>query len=116
MATLKELKKIIEDKDKEISILKGVVNVDYNMEDPSPSDVEERREYVARCGSFFKDILEKKLEHLISDIQRELSNPLNPREMDVYLKANINACCLLLDWGESMENERLANVINSKEE
>lgn len=115
MATKKELelqKRIQELENQPFRLLK----VPYNMDDPSPLSREERASYVARVAGFYKDIFETKVTHMISDLQKELSNPLSSREMDIYVKATINALSLLMDWGDEMVNEQLENISNNKEE
>lgn len=85
------------------------------MDDPSPLSREERASYVARVAGFYKDIFEQKIIHIISQLQKELSDPRSSREMDMYVKANINALSLLMDWGDSMVNEQLDNITNKEE-
>lgn len=90
-----------------------LIQVDYFVDDPSPSDTEARKEYVGRTAGFFKDVLEPKLQHMISILQKELSNPMASRETDLFTKATINAFSLLLDWGDEMVGEQLENLKNN---
>lgn len=98
---------------KENSIRRSLPVLDYNTGDPSPSDQEERKSYVGRVAGIFQDIFIKKIQHMIAEQQRELSNPTHSHEQDVFIKANINALSLLLDYGDECINEHISN--NNKE-
>lgn len=96
--------------------------INVGMKDPSPSDSEERKAYVASVAQFHKDILKPKLLHLISGIREQLEkmdSTLDDRgvpiasfrsnEFDKILKGTINAFWLLFEWGEQMTGEQLEN-------
>ena len=85
------------------------LKIDYRFEDPSPLVQQERAGYVARVAAFYKEVLEPKLKHMISEQQAELSVPTSPRDLDLINKGSINAFSLLMDWGEEMINEHVAN-------
>lgn len=111
---------LLEERNKTLELLlakpqQKLVKVDYNLEDPSPIEQDKRREYVGRVAGFYKDILEPKIHSMISEIQRDLSNPANTEKMDTYNKATVNALSLLLDWGDEMVNEHLSNLTGNKE-
>ena len=76
--------------------------------DPSPLDSEARKEYTAKVAGFFHDILNNKLECMIAEQKDELSLIGQPEWKQNILRANINICNLLLDWGDLMQSEWIA--------
>lgn len=82
------------------------------MDDGEPTDQADRREYVARVAGFFHDIMQPKLESMIAAQHNEMATVTNSRETDLFIKANINAFSLLLDWGDACESEHLDNIKN----
>lgn len=79
--------------------------------DPSPSDTAKRRMYITQVAGFHKDILSRKIKHLVR-LMREDFEKVNrdtfgysQREYDLYLKGAINGFWLMYDWGESAINE-----------
>lgn len=85
------------------------------VDDGEPTDIKERREYVGRVAGFFSDILNKKLDAMIVQQHQALANPLNSREEDISIKANINALSLIYDWGDACLLEHLDNGKNNPE-
>jgi len=93
--------------------------------DPSPTDTEERKAYVARVGSFNKEILEPKLKQLISKMRHqfdsltvpeEVAGSLTKEQYHYYIIGNIGALWTMIEWGWMMQNEHLSNGQGSKEE
>jgi len=82
--------------------------VDIPTDDGSPVDQNERKEYTARVAGFFTDVLNKKLAHMIGEQRKMLEDPNNSREADLFIKANINALSLILDWGEECLTEYMS--------
>lgn len=74
--------------------------VDFKVDDGSPVDRNERRQYIASVIGFYSLGFKNKLEHMISQQRAILDNPENSRETDLFIKANINAMSLMLDWGD----------------
>lgn len=89
--------------------------IDVDMGDPSPNKYEQRKAYVAAVAGFHKDYLEEKIKKIISDMRQDLERVsrdtygYSQAEYDLYLKGAINFGWLLMEWGESMINEHLAN-------
>jgi len=83
--------------------------LDVNIGDPAPENPVARREYIARCAAFHKDVLDQKMQHMISTVSSELVNIESSRDFDMVLKGTINALHLIREWGESTVNEHLAN-------
>jgi len=82
--------------------------------DPIPTDPELRKSYVSTVAGYFQGGIEDKLKHLIQQFKAHISMfPITERETDFY-RANINACQLLLDWGDEMISERNSYVAGDK--
>lgn len=77
----------------------------FKVDDGSPTDPLERKEYCGRISGFFSDIMKSKLESMIALQMQELTNLENSKEKDLFIKANINALSLLLDWGDDALRE-----------
>lgn len=82
--------------------------VDIPIDDGSPVDQDQRKEYTARVSGFFSDIMEARIKYMIGQQMKMLQNPDNSREADLFIKANINALSLLLDWGDECLNEYMS--------
>lgn len=77
--------------------------------DPSPTDVDVRKMYVAQVAGLHKDILEPKLTQLISNAHKLWGDTSNDREYDLLLKGAVYGYMELLSWGKSMINEQISN-------
>jgi len=82
--------------------------VDMKVGDPAPENEVARREYIARCAAFYKDVMETKSRQMISEINAVLGSVENSREFDLVLKGTLNALHLWRDWGEMCISEMLS--------
>lgn len=95
--------------------------VDMGMEDPEPSDIEQRKLFVGQAAGFHTDILKKKILALISDARGQFEQinrntfGLSQSEYDLFLKGTLNGLWLVHDWGEEMVNEVLSYQADSQE-
>lgn len=80
-------------------------HLDYSLGDPEPTSDGERMEYAGRVNGFFIDILNKKIQYMISLQYQELADPTHSKDMDMFIKGTINGLSLLLDWGEEKAGE-----------
>jgi hypothetical protein len=83
--------------------------IDVNIEDPSPKDTAIRKIYVSRVAGFFKEILNEKLNQMISVAHNILEETNSSRDYDLILKGIVFSYRDLIRWGESMVNEQMAN-------
>lgn len=83
--------------------------VDVGIGDPIPSNQEERKIYVAQVAGFHKQILEAKMNQMLSVTSHLLGAVENERDFDLILKGVIYTLNELKKWGASMINEHLAN-------
>lgn len=95
--------------------------VDMGMEDPEPSDIEQRKLFVGQAAGFHTDILKKKILALISDARGQFEQinrntfGLSQGEYDLFLKGTLNGLWLVHDWGEEMVNEVLSYQTENQE-
>jgi hypothetical protein len=89
--------------------------VNLNIDDGEPIDSLQRKEYIANVVTFFASIMKPKLENMIGQQYKLLGSPANSREMDIFIKANINAMSLLLDWGDSCLSEHIQNIEDARD-
>ena len=82
---------------------------DISIGDPTPTDSEERRMYVAQVAGFFKEILEPKLKQMISSAHNILEATSSDRDSDLQLKGVIYSFREMIKWGNSVLNEQIAN-------
>lgn len=85
--------------------------ISYDIADPTPTDVAERKAYVVQVSVFFRNVLEKKLNQMIASALTLLSNTENDRELDVMIKGVIYSFKELQEWGKAMHNEEVAYAI-----
>ena len=78
------------------------------LNDPSPVDKVERTLYVARVAGLYKDILQPKFNHMISNLHGLLEEATNDREYDQSLKGAIYFAKEVMLWGKLMMNEQIA--------
>lgn len=90
--------------------------IDMSIGDPEPSEVVARREYVARVAAFHKDVLDKKIKAMISEVRAELEKIENTPKMDEILKGTCNALWLIYDWGEQCVNEMISVQVDGLSE
>lgn len=91
---------------------KNISVIDAGVEDPAPSEDATRYEYAISVSNFYKDILEKKLRHMIALVREqqdmiyaEVPQGMTRSEYDNFLRGTSNAFRLLMDWGELMSGE-----------
>jgi hypothetical protein len=77
---------------------------------PAPTDPEQRTLYVSRIAGHFNGGLTDYLNYMVSSFKGEISRfPLTERETDFH-RAGINLCFMLLEWGEAMNMEHVADA------
>lgn len=89
--------------------------INLNIDDGEPTDSLQRKEYIANVVSFFGSIMKPKLDSMIGQQYKLLGMPTNSREMDIFIKANINAMSLLLDWGDGCLLEHMQNIEDARD-
>lgn len=83
--------------------------IDITLGDPTPTDSEERKAYVAAVAAFYKNYLEKKLNVMLMNIHNLLEPQDNDREYDLALKGAAYICRDLKLCGEAMINEQVGD-------
>jgi hypothetical protein len=101
-------------KKEEVEVKKEIIS--YNIADPTPSDDGERKAYVSQVSTFFRNILEKKLDQMIGTSLHLLSETDNDRELDIQIKGVIYSFKELKAWGQAMHNEEIAYAIPKGDE
>ena len=87
------------------------IKIDFNLGDPEPEKVSERKEYAAKVAAFFQDIGNKKINFLISELGNELIDPDKTDEEHQKIRLTINGMSLILDWAESMTVEHIGDSL-----
>lgn len=87
---------------------------DFNVGDPTPVG-EARKGYVAVVAGFHKDTLEPKLKQMIAVAHSLLDETSNDRDFDLILKGVVYSFRELMNWGEAMHNEQVANQLGDEE-
>lgn len=82
--------------------------VDINVGDPSPTDKEDRKLYVAAVAGFHKNYLKPKINQMISTTNSILKDIQNERDLDLVLKGSIYAFEELNRWGDVMISEQVS--------
>lgn len=90
--------------------------IDITLGDPTPSDSAERKAYVAKVAGFFKDVMEPKINHMISVAHNMMEATDSDREFDLILKGVVYSFREFKKWGEMMLNEQIANQIDVPED
>lgn len=85
--------------------------VDFSTADPTPTDTEERKDYVAKVAGLYTEILEPKLNQMIAASHVLLENGENLPQVDYTLKGTIYAFREFKVWCEKMVKERDANAM-----
>lgn len=87
--------------------------------DPEPTDSKARASYVAEASNFYEGILEAKLlqmtaqvRELLDTVYQDLPKGMDRTRFDDMLRGTSNAFKLLMDWGNQMKGEHLANTTN----
>jgi len=81
---------------------------------PEPDDAEERKYYVSRMSGYFTGGLNAQLKYMIGSFKNQLALfPLTERETDFY-RSCVNVCQLLIEYGERLFNEHVANAQEEK--
>lgn len=97
--------------------------IDPAAADPVPTDINARKDYVEKFCNLYKDFLEGKLIHLIAQVREDLDwngwndyahpeglpNGMTRSEYDAYLRGTSNSLKLLIEYGNQLESENLAN-------
>lgn len=91
----------------------NIIKID--VDDGEPTDSLQRKEYISNVVVFFGSIMKPKLENMIGQQHKLLAMPTNSREMDIFIKANINAMSLLLDWGDACLLEHMQNIEDARD-
>lgn len=90
--------------------------VPCDLLDPSPTEVVERKAYVAKVAGFFQDVLNKKIYAMISASHSLLEDEsLSEKQSDKIL-GSIYSLREFLHWGKTMLNEHLSYIQEGKEE
>lgn len=89
--------------------------IDITLGDPTPTDSEQRKAYVAQVAGFFESILKPKINHMIMVTHNLLEATDTDRDFDLVLKGVIYSFREFKKWGESMVNEQLANQVETPE-
>lgn len=90
---------------------RGAPLVDITTADPSPTDTEQRKLYVAQVAGFFTEVLEPKLKQMIANTREAMDDVTNEREYDQAMKGASYALQELMRWGKAMVNEQVSNQI-----
>ena len=100
---------------------KAMKVIEAGIADPSPTDVEARIKYVAEVALFYDDKLEPKLLQLLAQnrdmldrIYAEVPEGFTREQYIWILLGTSNAFKLLLDWGDAMRSEHVANLKDSE--
>ncbi len=105
----KKLRDKIDVLESELSKLKKEkLFVDVFSKDPSPQDTEKYKLYVAQVAGLYKEILEPKLKHMISNALQLLEPSTNDREFDQAVKGSVYTLRELMLWGQSMINKQIS--------
>lgn len=99
------------EKDKQIKSF-----VSLSVGDPSPVDTEQRKAYVAQVAGFFKEIMDPKLNQMLSVAHNLLEETSNGNEYDLVLKGVTFSYRDLMKWGQSMVNEHVSNQTSVKDD
>jgi len=97
-----ELLRLKKEKKKNLEI----ISADFG--DPSPSDTEERKAYVAKVVGFFEDVLRDKIKSMISATHNLLEEEGLDDKQHYKLLGAIYSLRDFLVWGDSMRNEHIA--------
>ena len=92
---------------------------DIDLGDPAPGgekNQQERADYMARVSGFYKDILENKINQMISNSHNCLEDSSNTIEEDRLWKSVIYVCREFKVWGESCIGEHVGNRVEIEEE
>ena len=89
---------------------------DVSLGDPTPTDTDARKAYVAQVAGFFKGVMEPKVNYMISVTHKMLEEAGSDRDFDLILKGVVYSFREFLKWGEVMVNEQVANQIETRSE
>lgn len=82
---------------------------------PEPNDPEIRKAYVSQISGYFYGGLNDYLKYMQSLFKNQVVMfPLTEREADFY-RAGVNVIQLMLEWGEQMAKEHIANSRGEEE-
>jgi len=84
--------------------------------DPTPTDSEARKQFVARVASLQNDVLKPKLLYMIKNAHEMMEITDNDRDVDLVLKGSIYMARELIRWGDQCQNELIANARESQDE
>ena len=111
---LKEQIKLIK-KSRDVAVDPYIGDPFLDPADPEPNKAQERLEYVAKVAGLHRDILAPKIKQMISRLHSDLENVDNNTKQDLLLKAAVYVLKELILWGNSMEAEHMANIVQAKE-
>ena len=92
--------------------------VGMDVGDTSPIDSKERKMYVGQVAGFHKDVQQKKIVSMISEMREQFEKKnrdtfgYTQADYDLFLKGTINGLWLMHDWGETMVNEQLSYQVD----
>lgn len=86
-----------------------MIKIDIASGDPEPNKADERARYVAKTAGFFQEIGTDKVQYMINDLLKQMINPNLTDEQTKEIKLTINGLSLVLDWGDAMIAEQIAN-------
>lgn len=84
--------------------------------DPSPTEVVERKAYVAKVAGFFQDVFNKKIYAMISASHTLLEDESLTEKQSDKILGSIYSLREFLHWGKTMLNEHLSYIQESKEQ
>ncbi len=82
--------------------------VSIDLGDPSPTDTDKRKTYVAGVAGLHEETLKPKLRQMISHAHNLLEDETNDERTDMALKGAIYAFREFIHWGDAMVNEQVA--------
>lgn len=89
--------------------------IDIEIGDPTPTDSEARKIYVATVAGFFKNIMEPKLKYMLSYLHNRFEEQDSERDFDLILKGAAYSYRELIKWGNTMINEQISNQTDISE-
>lgn len=87
------------------------LSIPIDLGDPSPTKPEEREEYVAKVAELHTSILKPKFEQMISTAHNIIEDPDVAEHTARITQGAIYAFREIINWGDSMERERIANIV-----
>jgi len=94
---------------------KDISLIDIDIGDPTPSDTDSRKAYVAQVAGFYFDILEKKVKHMLSNVHTLMEDCENDDKRSHQLAGAAYSLREFLFWGRTMTNEHMSYLTKESE-